>query len=232
MYGYYYDANYYLFMIISIIISGYAHFKVQHAFNKYSKILCKSGMTGYQAANEVLRFNNVRGISVERVSGYFTDYFDSRNSKICLSDNVYSKATIASVSVAAHESGHATQNSVGYMPLKIRHFLVPISQFGSYASMPLIFLGFLLPKFSFLIDFGILLFSLAVLFQLVTLPVEFNASSRALETIKATNILSEDELKGAKKVLTAAAFTYVASAFVAMLNLFRIVLIASNRRRD
>ena len=134
MYGYYYDGSYLIFMLIALIVSGYAHLKVRHAFNKYSKVACKSGLSGAEAAGKVLNYNGVEGISVEKTRGYFTDYFDSRNSKICLSDNVYDSRTIAAVSVASHEAGHATQNDRGYTPLKIRHFLVPISQFGSSMS--------------------------------------------------------------------------------------------------
>lgn len=227
---YYYDTSYLIVMLISMIVSGYAHLKVRNAFKKYSKVSCLSGLTGAEAAQRVLKYNGVKGVSVERTRGYFTDYFDSRSSKICLSDEVYDQRTIASVSVASHEAGHATQNDRDYFPLRLRHALVPISQFGSNAAMPLVFLGMVM-NFSFMIDLGVILFSLAVLFQLVTLPVEFDASRRALETIKADRLLSGDEIEGAKKVLTAAALTYVAATFVSLISLIRLILIANGRRR-
>ncbi len=232
MYGYYYyDTNYLIFMIISLIVSGYAHFKVRHTFEKYSKIPCKFGITGAEAAEKILHFSGVKGITLYKKSGYFTDYFDSSQNEICLSEKVYDKTSIAAVSVASHESGHAIQNEVGYFPLKLRHSLVHISNFGSKASIPLIILGMLVPSWSFAINLGIIFFSLAVLFQLVTLPVEFNASKRALEVIRSTAILDESEIEGAKKVLSAAAFTYVAAAFTSILSLIRLLLIAKGRNK-
>jgi len=219
MYGYYYGYNnssYWLFMILSVIVSMYAHFKVQHAFSKYSKVRCKRGMTGAEAARQVLEYNNVEGISVERTRGYFTDYFDSRSRKICLSEQVYSASTIAAVSVAAHESGHAVQNDQEYFPLKLRHMLVPVTQIGS--------------RWVFAINLGILFFSLAVIFQLVTLPVEFNASRRALKSIEETGILCDEEKEAAKKVLAAAALTYVAATFAALVSLLRLILISKSRK--
>lgn len=230
MYFYYYDTNYLIFMLISVIVSGYAHFKVKHAFKKYSKVPCSRGITGAQAADIVLRHNCVNAVAITSSSGFFTDHFDPRSNTINLSQEVYNKNTIAAISVAAHEAGHATQYVTDYAPLKFRTILVPISNFGSMASIPLIILGIIIPSFSFAINLGIILFSLAVLFQLVTLPVEFNASKRALETIQQTHILNEDELNGAKKVLTAAAFTYVAAAFIALIQLLRLVLISKNRK--
>lgn len=232
MYGYYsYDNNYLIFMIISFIVSMYSHLKVQHAFNKYSKIKCSKGISGSESAKIVLNHNGIDNVRIERTRGYFTDFFDSRSNRICLSDQVYSDATIASVSVAAHESGHAIQHSKNYFPLRLRHALVPITQIGSNLSMPLIFLGLLVPSWGFAINLGILLFSFAVIFQIVTLPVEFNASNRALQSIKDTSILSDEEMHGAKEVLQAAALTYVASTFTALLSLFRLILMSRNRRR-
>lgn len=233
MYGYYYgynDSSYWLFMILSVIVSMYAHFKVQHAFSKYSKVSCKQGLTGAEAARRVLEYNNVEGISVERTRGYFTDYFDSRSRKICLSEQVYSASTVAAVSVAAHESGHAVQNDQEYFPLKLRHMLVPISQIGSNLAMPLVILGLMIPRWGFAINLGILFFSLAVIFQIVTLPVEFNASRRALKSIEETGILCDEEKEAAKKVLTAAALTYVAATFAALVSLLRLILISKNRK--
>lgn len=232
MYGYYYDSTYLPYIIISLAISMYAHFKVHHAFNKYSKIRCSKGITGSESAEMVLNYNKVSGVSVTRTKGYFTDFFDSRSSSISLSDDVYSKATIASVSVAAHESGHAVQNARGYFPLKIRQFLVPVTQIGSNLAIPLVFIGLMLPvQYSFVVNLGIIFFALAVLFQIVTLPVEFNASNLALKSLKESNMLDEEEIKGAKSVLKAAALTYVAATFTALLSLLRLIFIA-RRRND
>lgn len=232
MFGYYYDSTYLPYIIISLVISMYAHFKVKHAFNKYSKIKCSKGLSGRQSAETVLDYNKVSGVSVTRTNGYFTDFFDSRSNSISLSDDVYSKATVASVSVAAHESGHAVQNSHGYFPLKVRQFLVPITQFGSNLAMPLVFIGLLMPvQYSFIVNLGIILFALAVFFQIVTLPVEFNASKIALESLKGADMLSEEELEGAKNVLRAAALTYVAATFTALLSLLRLIFLA-RRRND
>lgn len=230
MYGYYYDSSYLIFMILSFLVSTYAHFKVQHAFNKYSNIRCSKGISGAEAARKVLDYNEVSGITVDRTKGYFTDYFDSRSKKIYLSDDVYSKVTIASISVAAHESGHATQYSQNYLPLKLRHLLVPVTQIGSNLAMPFIILGLMIPSWGIFVNIGIILFSFAVIFQLVTLPVEFDASRRALETIKATNMLDSSEIEGAKVVLKAAAFTYIAATFTALLSLLRLIWMSRNRR--
>ena len=225
---YYYDASYWICMLLTLIVSTYAHFKVQHAFNKYSKVNCK--LSGLEAAHRVLSYNNVEGVSVEPTRGYFTDYFDPRSKKICLSEEVYSSRTVAAVSVAAHESGHAAQYDQDYFPLKLRHMLVPITQFGSNISMPLIILGLIIPSWSFAIKLGIIFFSIAVIFQIVTLPVEFNASKRALKAIKETGILNSNEIEGAKKVLTAAALTYIAATFTALVSLLRLIWISRDRR--
>lgn len=229
---YYYDVSYIFYMIISLSVSLYAHFKVKHAFNKYSKVECSKNITGVESAERVLRHNKVRGVSIGKIYGYFNDHYDSRTNNIALSENVYSKRTVASLSVAAHEAGHAVQNAVGYVPLKIRHSLVPVVQIGSNLAMPLVFIGLALPvKYSFVVNAGIMLYSLAVLFQLVTLPVEFNASHRAFLALKETGMINAEEEKGVKEVLGAAAFTYVAAMFTSLLSLLRLIFI-SRRRRD
>ena len=230
---YYYDGSYFIYMIVSLLIAGFAQFKVKSAFNKYSKIKCNKNITGEVSAKTVLEHNNVFDVSIGTVRGFFTDFFDSRNKSISLSDEVYSKATIASVSVAAHEAGHAVQNDQGYLALKIRQKLAPITQLCSNLAMPLIFIGFSsLPLHSnFIIKLGIAMFTVAVLFQVVTLPVEFNASKRALKSIKETQMLTEDEISGAKEVLTAAAFTYVASTVTSIMSLIRLLFLADRRRR-
>lgn len=227
---YYYDTGYWICMILTFAVSTYAHFKVRHAFKKYSKV--RARMSGLEAAHRVLDYNGVQGIRVVPTAGYFTDYFDSSSGKICLSEEVYDKHTVAAVSVAAHESGHATQNDKNYLPLKLRHMLVPITQFGSNVAMPLIILGIMIPSWSFAIKLGIIFFSIAVVFQVVTLPVEFDASRRALKTIQETGILDESDIKGAKEVLTAAAFTYVAATFSALVSLMRLILMSRARDRN
>ena len=230
---YYYDGSYFIYMIVSLLIAGFAQFKVKTAFNKYSKIRCNKNITGEISAKTVLEHNNVFDVSIGTVRGFFTDFFDSRNESISLSDEVYSKATIASVSVAAHEAGHAVQNDQGYLALKIRQKLAPITQLCSNLAMPLILIGFSsLPLQSdFILKLGISMFTVAVLFQVITLPVEFNASKRALKSIKETQMLTEDELLGAKEVLTAAAFTYVAGTVTSIMSLIRLLFLADRRRR-
>lgn len=228
---YYYDFSYIIYMVISLSVSLYAHFKVKNAFNKYSRITCSKKLTGVESAQAVLRYNNVSGVSIGKVNGYFSDHFDSRTNQISLSENVHSHCTVASLSVAAHEAGHAVQNAVGYAPLKIRHSLVPVVQIGSNLAMPLVFIGLILPvQYNFVVNAGIILYSLAVLFQLVTLPVEFNASHRAFLALKGAGLVTPEEEKGVKDVLSAAAFTYVAATFTSLLSLLRLIFIS--RRRD
>ncbi len=231
-YNYYYDGSYLLWMIIAFLVSLYAQIKVKHAFNKYSKIGSCSGLSGRKSAEMVLNYGKVDSVTIGGVAGYFTDHYDSRTNHISLSDNVLNKTSVAAVGVAAHEAGHATQNFCGYTPLKIRQFLVPISQFGSNLAMPLVFMGLLLPvRYNFFVNLGIIFFALAVLFQVVTLPIEFDASKRALAALKATGKLNEEEIIGVRKVLSAAALTYVAATFTALISLLRLILI-SKRRKD
>ena len=231
MYGYY-DSSYLLYMVISLAVSFYAQIKVKRAFGKYSKIKCSENITGKQSAQKVLEHHSVSGVPIGRITGYFTDHFDSRTNKISLSENVHDKSSIAAISVAAHEAGHAVQNEKGYIPLKIRQFLVPITQIGSNLAMPLVFIGLLLPvRYSFVVNFGIILYSLAVLFQIITLPVEFDASRRAFESLKNTKTIEKHEEEGIKAVLSAAAFTYIVATFTALLSLLRLIFIA-RRRRD
>lgn len=231
MYFWGYDITYFIFMIPCLILSLYCSAKVNSTFNKYSKVDNKRGITGAQAAQQVLTANGVTGVRIEQVSGKLTDHFDPRTNTIRLSDAVYNNTSVAAVGVAAHEAGHAVQHAQDYMPNKIRSAIVPVANIGSKLSWILIFIGFLLPvQYNFVITLGIIFFSLSVLFTLVTLPVEFNASKRALATIKGTNLLYDDEYTGAKKTLSAAAMTYVAAAATAIAQLLRLVLLASRRR--
>ena len=234
MYGFYFfDYSYFLFMVPALIISIYAQIKVSSTFSKYSKVRNAKGLTGADAANWVLVQNGVTGVEVEHVSGDLTDHFDPRTDVIRLSDSVYSSTSVAAIGVAAHEAGHAVQHANGYAPMNIRKALVPITNIGSTLSMPLIFIGLLLPvQYDFVVNLGIALFSLAVLFQVITLPVEFDASRRAIATLEQGGTLCGEELMGAKKVLTAAAMTYLAATFTAVMSLLRLLLIVAGRRRD
>ena len=212
----------------------WAQAKVNGTFNRYSRERTYSGMTGYEAARRILAANGLYHVNVERVSGNLTDHYDPRTKVLRLSDSVYGQASVAAVGVAAHECGHAIQHAKGYAPLKVRGVLVPVANFGSAIAWPLILIGLLLGSYSsnLFIELGILAFSAAVLFQLITLPVEFNASSRALRILADTGVMQGDELRGARKVLSAAALTYVASAASAILQLLRIVLLTGGRRRN
>lgn len=231
MYFWGYDITYFIFMIPCLILSLYCSAKVNSTFNKYSKVANKRGITGAQAAQQVLTANGVTGVRIEPVSGKLTDHFDPRTNTIRLSEAVYNNTSVAAVGVAAHEAGHAVQHAQDYMPNKIRSAIVPVANIGSKLSWILIFIGFLLPvQYNFVITLGIIFFSLSVLFTLVTLPVEFNASKRALATIRGTNLLYDDEYTGAKKTLSAAAMTYVAAAATAVAQLLRLVLLANRRR--
>lgn len=230
---YYFDKTYLIFILPAIIISFIASARVNSAFAKYSKIGNRRAITGAQAAYNVLASHGITNVRIEHVSGRLTDHFDPRTNTIRLSDAVYNSATIAAVGVAAHEAGHAVQHAVGYVPNKIRSAIVPAVNIGSKLSWIVILIGLFLPvQYEIVLYIGIALFSLTVVFSLVTLPVEFNASRRALQIIKSTNMLSaQDEYSGAKAVLSAAAMTYVAAAFSSIMSLLRLLVIAAGRNR-
>ena len=221
----------YILIIIAAIISLAAQYMVQSSFSKYSRYQSSRGITGAQAAQNILRANGINDVTIKRVQGSLTDHYDPRNKTLNLSDTVYNKTSVAAVGVAAHECGHAIQHSVNYAPLNLRTAIVPLANIGSNLSWPL-FLAGLIFSVEPLLNIGILLFSLAVLFQVVTLPVEYNASSRALKMLESTGILSPDENKGAKKVLSAAALTYVAAVAASILQLLRLIILSGGRRRD
>lgn len=233
MYGYYYDPTYIL-VLIGVVICLLASSNVNRTFQKYSRVRSHSGMTGREAAEQILHQNGIYDVQVQHVSGNLTDHYDPRNKTLNLSDATYSSASVAAIGVAAHECGHAVQHANGYAPLKIRGALVPVANFGSTLAWPLILIGFLIRGDAsiLLIDLGILLFSAAVLFQIVTLPVEFNASSRALKALEKNGMLYTEEVADTRKVLRAAALTYVASAASAILQLLRLILISGGRRRN
>lgn len=231
-YGFYFDPTYIL-VLIGALVSMYASMRVKSTFNKYAKIRSRTNMTGAQAAQRVLNSAGIYDVRIQHVAGNLTDHYDPRNKTLNLSDSVYGSASVAAVGVAAHECGHAIQHQQGYSPLNIRGALVPVANFGSAAAWPLIILGIIFGGAgSIFCQIGILFFSAAVLFQIVTLPVEFNASSRAVRILGDTGILSEQELPYTKKVLKAAALTYVAGAAAAILQLLRLLLLFGGRDRD
>lgn len=230
---YYYDPTYIL-VLIAAIFSIVASIRVNTTYNKYAKVRSMSGMTGAMAAERILQSQGIYDVRIERVSGKLTDHYDPSSKVLRLSDATYADASVAAVGVAAHECGHAIQHAKGYAPLQIRGTLVPVANFGSNAGILLFMIGLFFSSAmgGALLTIGILLFSAAVLFQLVTLPVEFNASSRAMKLLESTGILGQNELKSTKKVLRAAALTYVAAAATSIIQLARLILIAGGRNRD
>lgn len=233
MYYTYWDPTY-LLVIIGAVICLIASARVRTTFNKYSRYRSMSGMTGAQAAERILYSAGITDVQIRHVSGKLSDHYDPRNKTLNLSDSVYNSDSVAAVGVAAHECGHAIQHNESYAPLNLRHAIVPVANFGSAMAWPLIIIGLFISSRTgdIFITTGIIAFSLVVLFQLVTLPVEFNASGRAVTILRNTGILGEDELVYTKRVLRAAALTYVASAAASILQLLRIVLLAGGRRRD
>ncbi len=238
MFGYYpyfygFDTGYIL-VLITAILSMVASARVSSTFKKFSQKPTSRSITGKQAARKILDENGLHDVRVERVSGNLTDHYDPRAKVIRLSDSVHSSTSVAAVGVAAHEAGHAVQHAVGYAPIKLRNTIVPIANIGSMAGPYLIIIGLLLSgaMSDVLLNLGVWFFSAAVLFQLVTLPVEFNASNRAIATLKNGMYLYEDEVPAVKKVLTAAAMTYVAAAAVSIANLLRFIMLIGGRRRN
>lgn len=243
MYGYGYPMYYgyfdftYILVLIGAILSIAASAHVNSVFSRYSKIRCVKGITGAQTADTLLRRSGIYDVTINRVSGSLTDNYNPRQQSVNLSDPIYAMPTVAAVSVAAHECGHAMQHNENYFPLAIRSALVPAANIGSKIGIPIILIGILLSYASFsstLVTVGIWCFSLSVFFQIVTLPVEFDASRRALIAIRENGLLAEEEYRGAKKVLSAAALTYVASAAASILSLLRLILIfgGGRSRRD
>lgn len=222
---------YYLILVVpALLFAAWAQAQVSGAYNRYSRVRVSRGMTGAMAARRILDDNGLTGVRVERVAGKLSDHYDPGERVVRLSAGVYDSDSVASLGVAAHECGHAVQHATHYAPLTFRNAIIPITNFGSKLSIPLIIVG-LFPSGT-LVDIGLLLFSLVAVFQLVTLPVEFNASSRALATLENGNFLDRRELEGARKVLRAAALTYVAALLVSVAQLMRLILLFGNRRRD
>lgn len=237
-YYYGFDWTYLVLVLPCIILSLWASSSVNSTFKKYSKVMSIRHITGADAAQRVLSANGVTGVRIERVSGNLTDHYDPRTNVIRLSDSVYSSTSVAAIGVACHEAGHAVQYARNYGPIKLRAAIIPLTNIGSKLAMPLILIGILLGflgNFSyFLVDLGIAAFGLSLVFQLITLPVEFNASRRAIATIENTGILTNEEQQGAKKTLKAAAMTYVAATAVALAQLLRLIVLfgGRGRRRD
>lgn len=225
------DSTYIIFVLPALIIAMWAQFNVNSTFNKFKKVSNRHGYTAHEVARKILDMNGLSRVKIERVSGHLSDHFDPRTNIVRLSDSTYDSTSVAAIGVAAHEVGHAVQHATSYAPIKVRNSIVPIVQISSYAAFPLAIIGIIVAN-SALIWGGIILFSLTVLFQLITLPVEFNASRRAIKTLDTAYILDANELTEAKKVLKAAALTYVASAAVAIGNLLRLLVLANGRSRD
>lgn len=230
---YYYDWTYILVLVGAVICMA-ASARVKSTFNRYSTVRSRSGLTGREAAEQILRRNGIYDVQVIHIPGNLTDHYNPSKKTLGLSDTVYNSSSVAAIGVAAHECGHAVQHATGYAPLSIRGVLVPVANIGSTAAWPLIIIGLLLngQMSAMLINLGILLFSAAVLFQIVTLPVEFNASGRAVRVLETSGMLYPEEVGAVKKVLGAAALTYVASAAAIILQLLRLIIIAGGRRRN
>ena len=235
-YGYgihrmYFDWTY-LLIIIGVLLSVAASSRVKSTFNRFSQVPTARGITGAQAAEQILRGAGIFDVAIVHISGQLTDNYNPGNKTLSLSDSTYYSNSVAAVGVAAHECGHAIQHQTGYVPIKIRSAIVPVTNIGATLSFPLVILGILMGGNTLLINIGILLFTFVVAFHLVTLPVEYNASNRALQILSSTGILEGKENDGAKKVLSAAALTYVASAATMILQLFRLLILANSNRRN
>lgn len=239
MFGYYFDPTYFL-VLMGAVLCMWASAKVKSTYAKYERVRSRSGMTGAEAAARILQMSGIRDVQIQHVAGDLTDHYDPRKKVLRLSDTVYGSTSVAAIGVAAHECGHALQHQQGYAPLKLRSLLVPAANLGSRLGLPLVILGlalglsFELPGGGYfsLAQIGIWIFSFAVLFQVVTLPVEFNASGRALRMLGDYGILNGDEVDDCKHVLGAAALTYVAAAASSILQLLRLILLNNRRRRD
>lgn len=227
---YYFDSTYFL-VLIGAVISMLASAKVKSTYAKYGKVASRSGLTGTDAARRILDNAGLRYVRIERISGDLTDHYSPKEQVLRLSDSTYNSRSIAAIGVAAHECGHAIQHAEHYAPLSIRNAIVPAVNLGSKLSWPMILLG-LLFGVTGLLDLGIIFFSLSLIFQIITLPVEFNASSRALKILEQSEMLYGEEISGAKKVLSAAAMTYVAAVIASLLSLLRLIILFGGRRRN
>lgn len=225
----FFDNTYFIYVIPALIITILAQINVKSTFTRYSKVRNSRGVTGHSVARQILDENGLYNVRIERISGSLTDHFDPSANVVRLSESVHDSTSVAAIGVAAHEVGHAIQHSTGYVPIKIRAAIIPLTQIGSMLAFPLVLIGLSMTS-TFFVDFGILLFTSVVLFQLVTLPVEFNASIRAMRVLEDRDILYGEELGGSRKVLTAAALTYVGALAVSLLQLLRLLSLKNSRR--
>ncbi len=228
---YYFDWTY-LILIPAVILSLWAQGNVNNTFRKYAKVHSRRGSTGAEIARKILDMNGLYQVRIERVAGNLSDHYDPRTNVVRLSDSTYASTSVGAIGVAAHEVGHAIQHATAYAPIKVRNSIVPVVNVCNVLSMPILLIGVLFGSYSGLIDVGILLFSATVLFQLITLPVEFNASRRAMDTLRGQHLLDDAEAMGAEKVLRAAALTYVAAAVSSIMSLLRLILLFGGRRDD
>ena len=239
MFGFYFDPTYIL-VLIGAVLCIWASSRVNSTYSKYARVRARSGMTGAQAAQRILQMSGIHDVQIQHIAGNLTDHYDPSGKVLRLSDSVYGSASVAAIGVAAHECGHALQHREGYFPLKFRSALVPAANIGSKLGLPLVILGLILGigfdlpggGYFSLAQIGIWVFSLAVLFQVVTLPVEFDASKRALKLLESCGSMGSDEAAGSRRVLGAAALTYVAAAASSILQLLRLVILSGGRRRD
>ncbi len=231
MFFYYFDRYYWILIVPAMLFAMWAQARVSSTYKKYSRVISARGMSAAQVCRQILDNNGLYHIRIEHIAGSLTDHYDPKSDVIRLSDSVYNSASVASIGVAAHEAGHAVQHATGYVPIKIRNAIVPVTQIGSSLSMPILLIGLLFNS-GVLVEIGILLFATMALFQLVTLPVEFNASARALRTLDEYHILENEENKMAGKVLGAAALTYVAALLSSLAQLLRLILLFGNRSRN
>lgn len=228
---YYFDWTY-LILLPAIILSIWAQSNVNSTFRKYARVQNRRGATGAEIARKILDMNGLYQVKIERIAGNLSDHFDPKANVVRLSDSTYGSTSVGAIGVAAHEVGHAIQHATAYAPIKVRNSIVPVVNICNVLSMPILLVGILFGGYSQLIDLGILLFSATVLFQLITLPVEFNASRRAMDTLRGQYLLDADEAVGAQKVLRAAALTYVAAAVSSIMSLLRLILLFGGRRDD
>ncbi len=229
----YYLESYWLYLVIvgpALLFAIGAQIKVKNNFNKYSRVMSSRGLTGANAALQVLSYYGIHDVQIERVSGKLSDHYDPKSKVIRLSDSVFNSSSVAAIGVACHEAGHAAQHAQGYAPIKWRNAILPVCNIGSTLGIPIALIGLFLNN-DFLVNFGLVLYSLIAVFQFITLPVEFNASKRAVEVIGQTNILDEEEIIGTKKVLSAAAMTYVAALATSIANLLRFIIMFGRGRR-
>lgn len=231
MFGFYFFDSTYILILIGLLLGVAASGSLNKTFGKFSKVASYKGMTGAQVAEQILRMEGIMDVRVERISGNLTDHYSPKEKVVRLSEPIYGSTSIAALGVAAHECGHAIQHNQGYVPLRFRSVLFPVASFGQKISWPLILLGIIFGSSGFLVELGILFFAAAVLFQIVTLPVEFNASKRALNVLERNHFLYGEEVVSARKVLNAAALTYVAGAVASILQLLRLIILFGGRKR-